>query len=290
MESLCHRGRSEDVFVQDVFDQFLAAAWDAWLAVFEGVGFEFLEADLAALDLLAEFPAPAAVAGGDELVEDFVLDEPRGGLQAAGKGVHAADVGVEEVLGVGGLAADLGVEVQAACGEAPGLDDQVHGEGGVVEVGGELVGVPAQEQVAAVGVHGAEEVVCDGVGEFVVEGVAGEGGVVGFEVEFEVNDLGFFAKGIWITWFITVETSEGTKEIHTSGFPVSKNKKFELPQRDYLTLNNLPWGLVIEADKMYITKERFTFLKSFPEFKPWIESNGNKYKKWFEKPDKEYIQ
>ena len=66
-------------------------------------------------------------------------------------------MGVEEVDRLEALAADLGVEVQAAGGEAAVLEDDEHDLRGQVDVGGELVGVPAQEQVAGVGVDRAED-------------------------------------------------------------------------------------------------------------------------------------
>ena len=55
-----------------------------------------------------------------------------GDFQAGGKGVHAADVGQEKVRGIDGVAADLGVEVKAACGKAAGAEYGVQGQGGLV--------------------------------------------------------------------------------------------------------------------------------------------------------------
>ena len=57
---------------------------------------------------------------------------------------------------------------------------------GQVDVGRELVGVPAEQQVAAVGVDRAEDPVRDGVGQLVVQRVAGERGVVGLDVQLEL--------------------------------------------------------------------------------------------------------
>ena len=50
----------------------------------------------------------------------------------------------------------------------------------------ELVGVPAQEQVARVGVDRAQEALLAGVVEFVLHAVAGQRGVVGLDVEFDM--------------------------------------------------------------------------------------------------------
>ena len=95
---------------------------------------------------------------------------------------------------------------------------------------------------------------------------------------------------IWFSWFIIVKTNDVKTEIHTSGFPVSTVTTFEIPQRDYLTVNNLPWGLEIEAEEFFIPKERALFLNAYPEFQEWAESGGVKNRDWFKNPDLEYIQ
>ena len=55
-----------------------------------------------------------------------------------------------------------------------------------LDVGVELVGIPAQQQVAGIGVDRTEHLVGGGQLDFVLEGVAGQGGVVGLDVELEV--------------------------------------------------------------------------------------------------------
>lgn len=94
---------------------------------------------------------------------------------------------------------------------------------------------------------------------------------------------------LWISWHIIVSYDDEI-EIHSSGFPASKNRKFEIPQRDFLTANNLPWGLEIEAEEFFVPKERTLFLKAYPEFQEWAETAGVKNKDWYENPDMDYIQ
>ena len=103
---------------------------------------------------------------------------------------------VEEVHRLEALAADLGVEVHAAGLEAAVFQDAQHALRGEVDVGGELVGVPAEHEVAGVGVDGAEG--AGGAGDFqlVLHGVAGEGGVVGLKVELEVVHEVVFAEEV----------------------------------------------------------------------------------------------
>jgi hypothetical protein len=57
----------------------------------------------------------------------LVLDQAIREQQGPREGVHAADVRVEEVHGVEGAAAHLGVEVQAAVGQAALIQDDQHG-------------------------------------------------------------------------------------------------------------------------------------------------------------------
>src|SRR6185503_10027092 len=107
-------------------------------------------------DLLAQASVPGGVALLHEFSQATVLADGRGDLQAAGERVHAADVGVEEVDWLEALAAHFGVEVGATGGQAAHLEDDQHDLRGEVNVGGELVGIPAKEQVAGIGVDAAE--------------------------------------------------------------------------------------------------------------------------------------
>ena len=68
----------------------------------------------------------------------------------------------------------------------PYFKNDEHDLRGQVDVGGELVGVPAQEQVAGVGVDRAQEALVAGVFQLVLHGVAGQRGVVGLDVQLEV--------------------------------------------------------------------------------------------------------
>jgi len=64
---------------------------------------------------------------------------------------------VQEVVRLDRLAADFCVEVHAAGGEAAGAEKFVERQRQLRHVHGELVGVPAQEVVAAVQVERAED-------------------------------------------------------------------------------------------------------------------------------------
>ncbi len=70
----------------------------------------------------------------------------------------------------------------------PYLRTRVHALRGEVDIGGELVGVPAQEHVAGVGVDRAQDAGAAGDFELVLNRVAGERRVIGFQVEFQVID------------------------------------------------------------------------------------------------------
>ena len=129
-------------------------------------------------------------------IEAAVFADGGGDFEAAGEGVHAGNVGVEEIDRFEAFAADFGVEVCAAGGEAAHLEDGEHDLGGEINVGGELVGVPAEENVAGVGVDRAEGVGGGGDFHFVLHGVAGEGGVVRLEVQFEMLEQAKFAEEI----------------------------------------------------------------------------------------------
>jgi len=93
---------------------------------------------------------------------------------------------VEQIHRFETFAAHLGVEVRAAGLESAHLEDGEHDLRGQINVGRKLVGVPAQQEVARVGVNRTERVRGNGHFQFVLHCMAGQRGVVGFEVELEV--------------------------------------------------------------------------------------------------------
>ena len=95
-------------------------------------------------------------------------------------------MGVEEIDWLEAFAADLGVKVDAAGSEAAVLEDRPHDLRGQVDIRRKLVGVPAHERVAGVGVDRAEEALQTGILELVLHLVAGERGVVGLDVHLHV--------------------------------------------------------------------------------------------------------
>src|SRR5262249_39014554 len=84
------------------------------VALVQHVLLQVLEVRRAAFDLVADTGVPGGVAMLDEVFEQAVGADFRRDLQAMREGVHAADVGVEEIKGLEAFAADFGVEVDAA--------------------------------------------------------------------------------------------------------------------------------------------------------------------------------
>jgi len=130
---------------------------------------------------VVEFTVVDDLLRGDEAVREGMCAAsrrvPKGmDLCAASRprgGIHAADVGFEEVGGIHGIAPNFCVEVETAGSEAADFQDGEHGQGGLVDAVGELVGVPAVAGVAAVGVYGAEHAHGSGGLQLVLEVVAG---------------------------------------------------------------------------------------------------------------------
>ena len=59
-----------------------------------------------------------------------------------------------------------------------------------------LIGIPADELVAGIGIDGAERVSSDGDFHFVHHAVTGESGVIGLEIKFELSHQSMFAEKI----------------------------------------------------------------------------------------------
>src|SRR5690606_24949807 len=132
--------QTSDELVDQVLQHLLAAGGELRLGLSEDVRGDLIEGDGLALDLGADAFVPGGVAFGDELVQTAIGADGGGDFQAAGEGIHAADVSVEEVLRLVGFATALGVEVEPAGGEAAGFQQLEHDRAGEVEIGRELVG------------------------------------------------------------------------------------------------------------------------------------------------------
>ncbi len=94
---------------------------------------------------------------------------------------------VEHVDRIGRLAAHLGVKLKPPRPRPPFCTMRRYGHEQIEQVVVELVGVPAVLRVAAIDVDRAQDAERDGASPiFVFEAVAGEGGVVGFDVDLHV--------------------------------------------------------------------------------------------------------
>jgi hypothetical protein len=188
---------SSNKLVDQILQKFLAAAFvGGRFAFFEHVFLQGLKIALAGFDLLAEAAVPRTVAMPDKLRQAPVLADGGRDSESAREGVHAADVRVKQIDRLETFAPHFGVEIHAAGGQAARVENGEHALRRQVDVRRELVGVPAQQHVACVGVDGAERAGGGGHFQFMLHGVAGEGGVVGFQVQFEMVQQIVFAQEV----------------------------------------------------------------------------------------------
>ena len=147
---------------------------------------DLLESQFSLLKVLSD----AAVKGSVTLFEHSrnraLLEDLDGIEQSACASVHAADMGDEDVLQVGGVTACLGVEVRTACSETAVADDLHESLCEFEVINRELVGVPSVLGVTAVGVNRTEHAGIYSASQFVFESVACEGGVVDLNIDFEI--------------------------------------------------------------------------------------------------------
>ena len=81
----------------------------------------------------------------------------------------------------------LGIEIDPTWLETTVVEDRKHALGGQIDVGGELIGVPTQHHIARIGVNATQGTSgrCDL--QFMLHGVAGQGRMIGFQVELEMS-------------------------------------------------------------------------------------------------------
>ena len=93
---------------------------------------------------------------------------------------------IEQIVFVGALPAHFRIKVEPAGGEAARFEDFIHHQRVLFDAVRELVGIPAQLRIAAVGVNGAEQPQCNGRRNFMMERMAGERRVVSFNIQFNL--------------------------------------------------------------------------------------------------------
>ena len=93
---------------------------------------------------------------------------------------------MENVLQFEGAASCLSVKVQTAVGEAACFQNFVHAQCCIIYIGGELVGIPAQQRIALVCIDRTEHAVGSCNAELVLEGVLCQCCVVCFDVQLEI--------------------------------------------------------------------------------------------------------
>lgn len=135
-----------DEFVNKIFEEFLSAALigGGFTTFVQNVFFEAGEIRLAGLDLFSDAAVPGGVAVFDKFRQAPVFANGRRDFEAAGECVHASDVRVEKVDGFEGFPAHFGVEIHPAFFQATIFQNGEHALGRQIDVGGELVRVPAE--------------------------------------------------------------------------------------------------------------------------------------------------
>ena len=173
--------------VDQVFQLFLlAAAMLRRQLMLSGILGNVAEGHLPVKDLLPKLTVPAGVASGHAFIQLTVLNHPRRNFQRQRHGIHRANMTIEQVVFVGTLPAHFRIKVEAAGGEAARFEDFIHHQRVLFDAVRELVGIPAQLRIAAVGVDGTEQPQRDGRRDLMMERVAGEGRMVGFNVQFNL--------------------------------------------------------------------------------------------------------
>jgi hypothetical protein len=114
-----------------------------------------------------------------------VLNNAFRGQQSSGANIHGPNVAVKEIDGLNRLPSDFRIKIQPARSESTPLKDRVEREGYLRHIVGKLIRIPSELRVAAVHVQAAENTQCLCNGKLVLETMAGQGRMVGFDVELD---------------------------------------------------------------------------------------------------------
>src|SRR5690625_2168417 len=92
----------------------------------------------------------------------------------------------KEILRIGGVSSDFCIKVKSAWFNSAMIQYNHHGFDRIIEIGGEIIGIPSILMISSVGIDAAQMSRFGGYHQIVCERVAGQCGVVGFDIEFEI--------------------------------------------------------------------------------------------------------
>ena len=147
---------------------------------------DFFEPHLAVNHLLAQLLIPSLISAFERQLESR---HPRSSCcneKGPCAGIHAADVSLQQILRIDRLPPDLGIEIETAGGEAAGLYDFQNASDEFRHVHRELVGIPAEQIVAAIDVDRSEDAQRRSERDLVLESVSGEDGVILLDIDLDV--------------------------------------------------------------------------------------------------------
>src|SRR5690625_2180211 len=92
----------------------------------------------------------------------------------------------KEILRIGGVSSDFCIKVKSAWFNSAMIQYNHHGFDRIIEIGGEIIGIPSILMISSVGIDAAQMSRFGGYHQIVCERVVGQCGVVGFDIEFEI--------------------------------------------------------------------------------------------------------
>src|SRR5690625_5972727 len=92
----------------------------------------------------------------------------------------------KETLRIGGVSSDFRIKVKSSWFNAAMIQNNHHRFNRIIQIGGEIIGIPSILMIPPVGIDAAQVSRFGGYHQIVCKRVAGECGVVGFDIEFEI--------------------------------------------------------------------------------------------------------
>lgn len=173
--------------VHQIFQQFLMTALvHRRQVMLFSVLRNFRQRHLPFQNLLAQLTIPTGITFCHALIQTTVFNHTGRNFQRQCHGIHRTNMTIEQIIFIGTLTTHFGIEVQATGGETARFQDFVHHQRVLFYAVRELISVPAQLRVTTVGINRAKQTQRDSGGDFVMERVARQRGMVSFDIQFDL--------------------------------------------------------------------------------------------------------
>src|SRR5690606_25410014 len=158
--------------VQYIFIHFLLPAGLFWFTHRQSMASQRFQTKFTFLKFLSFTRIKGSITILSQVIVRRIFEDIMRNNQASGKSVHASDMGMKQILRVGGVPSQLGIKIHASIPQAPTTKDDQEGFCQFLKVDGKLVCIPTVLIISPVGIDTSKQSRINGHLKLVLKGMS----------------------------------------------------------------------------------------------------------------------